>query len=107
MNILIFDDKMPNVMIKCPICGRTKIVRFRIEQKTFNCCGLRHLIKDNIIYQAKGTRKRKIVGKKMDLIEQFMAENDAKKKENEAVLAKFLAENGSKAKETGPKNEAV
>jgi ssDNA-binding Zn-finger/Zn-ribbon topoisomerase 1 len=39
---------MPTVMVKCPICGKVKVLR-QAGRFYFKCCGIAHNLQENII----------------------------------------------------------
>lgn len=80
-------DKMANVVVKCPVCGRIKVNRRRVEQMTFYCCGLAHNLEKNLVAEGqKRTKKKRVVGEKVDVLRNFLDKYEPKPgAENEAV----------------------
>ena len=71
---------MPNIAVRCPVCGRIKVNRHRVEQKTFYCCQLTHSIEKNLV--AEGLKRPE----KDDMIEVDDAIiEETKKKEDEFI----------------------
>lgn len=77
---------MANIAVKCPICGKIKVNRRKVEQTTFYCCGLAHNLQSNLVAEGqKRVRKKRVLGKKVveniknnDVLEKFLSEMEAK-----------------------------
>lgn len=78
---------MANIVVKCPVCGRIKVNRRRVEQTTFYCCGLAHNLEKNLVAEGqKRAKKKRVVGEKVDVLRDFLNKHESKSRtENEAV----------------------
>jgi hypothetical protein len=65
---------MPNIAVKCPVCGQIRVIRRRSEQKTFYHCGLTHIVSENIV--AEGVNLRKALKNQTQNREKIITIND-------------------------------